>query len=146
AAQEHLSKSRDAQPGQLELWTALADVSGRRGQWEQAETLLAEAGRRHGDSVELRLARARLWAGRHSSEAPAQSAALAGDLEQLKPEDQARLLQGLAEASSRVGELVQAERFWKRLSENPRHQNDPRLHMLLFDLALLAGREEDMHR
>jgi Tfp pilus assembly protein PilF len=143
-AQELLTRRRDARPRQTEFWTALADVLGRRGRWEEAEAALAAAQRELGDTADVRLAWARLWSGRRSGEAAARVAALSQNLESFADEDQIRLLQGLADASSRLGEQAQAERFWQRLAQYPALAKDPRLHMLLFELALAGGREDDM--
>jgi tetratricopeptide (TPR) repeat protein len=137
AARAALLKASDQHPKQVELWTALAELSEREGDFKEAERLLKTAENLGGDTVELRLARARSWAGR-PAEARAKDALkpLGEKVEQFSSDDQCRLLQGLAEASYRAGNAKEAQRYWSRLAQQPRHANDIRLRLLLFELAL----------
>ena len=69
---------------------------------------------------------------------------LAGDADRLGEEDQARLLAGLAELSFRAGNTQLARAFCKRLAESPLHQNDLRLRLFVFDLAVQDGNDAEM--
>jgi tetratricopeptide (TPR) repeat protein len=139
-----LLKAKENQPQQAEFQLALADVAGRLGEWDEAEQLLDQVERDNGDSVSVRLARARHWASRGSSKAPAGIAALGKNVERFTSDDQARLLKGLGSAASMIGELDLAAQFWKALAQHPSHRQDSQLQVLLFDSAMAAGRENDM--
>jgi tetratricopeptide (TPR) repeat protein len=146
-ARQLLANAWEAHPKQTVFGVGLAEIEERQGHWEEAWALLDSVARQAGsDSVEVALARARYWANRRSPEAGAAVVKLGEHLDQLKPDDQARLLEGLGDAAFRLGELKDAERFWSRLAELPRHSKDLHLRLLLFDLALQAGDEQCMQQ
>ncbi len=137
-AQALLAKARDQQPQQALFWTALASLAERRGQPEEARRILDEAGQRAGDHVDLRLAQARLGAKRRGPSAVVPLVPLAHGLEKFPLQDQTRLLSGLAQIAQQLGDVPQAQQLWQRLAEQPGHQNDLRLKLVLADLALQA--------
>jgi tetratricopeptide (TPR) repeat protein len=146
-----LQQARQKAPKDMALWTALATLAERRGQSADAQRLLQEAQNLGGDTVALRLARARFYLRRGekvscSPEELAELRRLSADVKRFSPEDQARLLSGLAETAFRLRDLPEAERLWSRLAELPRHANDVRLGLLLFDLALHAGDQKAIAR
>jgi tetratricopeptide (TPR) repeat protein len=145
-AREFLTAARDKDPQQIHYWMALAEIIERQGNPGAATSTLDEAEQECGDSVELRLARARHWANRRSPDAGSAVVKLGDRVESFAPDSQARLLGGLAEVLFRLGKLQEAEQLWNRLAELPRHQNDLRLRMILFDLALQAGNDPGMQR
>src|SRR5262249_31060179 len=100
--------------------------------------LLQQAEREGSDSVDLRLARARHWASRGKEQAEASLAQLAKALDKFSAEDQARLLQGLAEAYYQIGNPKEALGLWGLAMQQPRQQDDLRVQFLRFDLALQA--------
>ncbi len=142
-AQELLVKAKDRDPEQLEFWTALVAVACRRGEWKDAESFLEHAEQQHGDSVESRLARARYWSARRGPEAVAAVTQLSNNLDKFSAEQQARLLSGLGATASQLGETALAERIWKQLIQHPQQQHDPRLRMLLFEIALSKGNDAE---
>jgi tetratricopeptide (TPR) repeat protein len=121
-----------------ELAAGLADIAEVQGRWEDAAHILDEAGRRLGDRVELRLARAVYWARRGTPEAPARLAEVARDWEKLPAADQVRLLRGLGEIYAAAGDHRAAGRVWAQLAEL--QPGDLRVRLLLFDQAV---REDD---
>jgi tetratricopeptide (TPR) repeat protein len=141
-AEALIAKARDAKPKQVEFWAALADLADRRNQPEQAAKLLDDAERQCGDSVDLRLARARSLAGRRAA-AP-ELLRLAQGRERFNAEDQGRLLAGVAEAAMTVGHQKEARELWSQLAKEPRFENDLRLRQLLFDFAIDADDEPAM--
>jgi tetratricopeptide (TPR) repeat protein len=124
------------QPRRVEYWTALANLAERKGNPERVRELLDEAQKQAGDSVELRLARARFWGGRPAAEAGPALSKLEEGLKAFPEEDQCTLLNGLAEAQMRSGDAATAARLWGELGRRPRHARDLRLRLLLFDLAM----------
>src|SRR5262249_48765984 len=112
AAQNHLERGltilRDAckaHPENVALWTTQAALLQRSGDAPKALELLDQTQRQPGDSVALRLARARHWAARRDEPAEAKTtlAELAEHIDTFRSEDQIQLLEGLAEAALRQG-------------------------------------------
>src|SRR5262249_44131384 len=121
-------------------WGALIDLALFRKDRDKTEALLTEA-EKEGDAVELRLGRARLSALDKPKDLDKKLEGLDRDLERFDTENQARLLAGLAEVYFRAGYLDQTRRLCSRLAKNPLHQQDLRLRLLVFDLALRDGKE-----
>jgi tetratricopeptide (TPR) repeat protein len=84
-----------------EAAVALADLAAAEGRWEEGLRTLDDAGRRFGDGVELRLARARYWARRGTAEAPARLGEAVRGWEGLAFADQVRLLRGRRQPGGR---------------------------------------------
>jgi Tfp pilus assembly protein PilF len=145
-----LEKARDSDPGEVEYWTALADISARGGAADEAEKVLRQAEKKLGDKVTLRLARARLLAARDSKldskEVRREVENLADGGERFGPDEQARLLNGLADILFRAGRAAEARKLWERLAVLPQQKGDLRLRLLLFDLAQKDGDDKRMEQ
>src|SRR5262249_49071532 len=110
-----------------------------------AQALLDQVEKEQGNSVALRLARVRFLVNRAGPRDTDAVAKLGDGWEKLAPPaEQARLLQGLAEAFYRLGGLGSAAAKWSALAQVPGYQKDLRLRMLLFDLAMQQGKSERM--
>jgi tetratricopeptide (TPR) repeat protein len=135
-ARELLEKARAEQPKEVRLWLALADLARRQQKPLDVLATLDEAERRLGHSVELELARARLWARRPAAEARKGLAQLAqnGNRVDMAAADRPRLLAGLAEAYYSIGDNDEAVRLWTRAAAA--EPQNLRLRLRLFDLAL----------
>src|SRR5205085_2425793 len=96
-----------------EVWTGMASLADRQGKGQEALAILNEAEKAVGDRVEIRLARARYWSRRQGAAAREAVARLAEGLDKFKAEDRSRLLRGLADASTQLGEKKEAERLWR---------------------------------
>jgi tetratricopeptide (TPR) repeat protein len=135
-AREVLTQARDRRPQQVESWTALAALADLSGKPDESARILREAEEKTGDQVDLRLA----WAGRlidHRDEQSAGSLSkLTDNLEKFKPEEQVRLLRGLASTHYRLGDTKQARKLWTRLAQLPDCAQDLELRLVLFQLAL----------
>jgi tetratricopeptide (TPR) repeat protein len=153
AAVDLLTEMRQREPKKVEFRTMLAALLLRRDEADKARALLDEAEQQLGDSLALRLARARYLATRPREEAAPQLEKLAAGLDRFEPEERSRLLGGLAEVWMRLGDAGQAERIWLALAREPQHANDLNLRLLLFDLALrnnddggMKRLQDDIHR
>lgn len=145
AARRHLEKAADnKQTRPAEVWVGLAGVELRRGNIDEAVAVLDEAVKYVGDHVELRLARARLWARRGGSGAAKALAALGAGIERFGDADQLRLLRVLAEAHGETGDHAAAMRLWRQVAE--RRENDLGSRFTLFELAIAAGNETAMRQ
>src|SRR5262249_3166625 len=145
-AEQTLTQARDRDPQQVLYWTGLAALAEHRQAPEKAWQLLQEAERQAGDSVPLRLARARYWANRGGAETAAELAKLRTGLDQFPRDEQARLLRGLAETYTRLGDRATAAKLWEELAAQPRYKADLRLRLVLFNLALQARDQDAMKR
>jgi tetratricopeptide (TPR) repeat protein len=143
-AEALLKEAKRKQPGAAELWAALADLAARRNARVEARKLLDEAERTAGDTVLLRLARARLMSGKPVKEVAGTLAKLAEGSERFGEEERGRLLSGLADAQHRVGNLEEARKLWQDVARLPGQRTNLRLRLLLFDLALKLGDEPGM--
>ena len=131
-----LEHARDAHPKQPELWTALIALADLRGQAEAISPLLDQAQAALGDSVEVRLLRARELAVRGGADRKNRILQLSQNLGQFPPEDSRRLREGLVSAFLLMDDPADALALWSGLaSEQPR---DPNVQFLMFDVALQA--------
>jgi tetratricopeptide (TPR) repeat protein len=145
-AEQMLHQAREKEPKQIVFWTALATLAERQKESPKALQVLEEAGQKVGDSVALRLAKARYWSGRTGADARAALVRLQEGADKFTAEDQSRLWRGLAEAHYRLGDRAAAQRLWDELARQPRHKNDLRLRLLLFNLAQQSGDEAAVTR
>jgi tetratricopeptide (TPR) repeat protein len=120
-------------------WVALAFLDETQKRPESALATLDEAERLFGDRVELRLARAQLWARRGGTEARGNLGKLARGLEKFNPDEQRRILEGLANANSRAGNPVEAKKLWAQLAGQ--RDGDLKSRLVLLNLAL--GSDDD---
>lgn len=140
AAEAHLRAVRDQQPHALKLWTGLVALLVRHGRApDTLRGVLDHAQRKLGDTADVRLLRAYVYANRPTAEARAALASLVRDLDSLPADARSRLLAGLAEAHERVGDAARAEQFWRQYLEL--QPGDLRVRQLLFEAALQTGDE-----
>lgn len=120
------------------LRTALADMALRERKGNEAKAILEMARQELGDSVDLRLAEARVWTSQFNLGAREALRELEKDLDKLPDRD--RLLIGLAEAYARINAIEDTKRLWTDLTK--RRPTDLRTRLLLLDLALQANDED----
>jgi Tfp pilus assembly protein PilF len=139
-AEALLQRECDANSKMPEYWVALATLAAHHGQRFATVAVLRKAEKAVGDHVELRLARARFWASQTDATQRREAlAALKKDADKFPPDEQSRLLAGLAEAQYLAGDAVAARALLEELALLPRHKDDLRLRLVLFDLALKSG-------
>ncbi|WP_165066903.1 tetratricopeptide repeat protein [Paludisphaera rhizosphaerae] len=131
-ARELLVAAKESHPDEAELWTTLADLTGRQNRPDEALELLDEARRRFGDTVEIRLATARSWALRSGPEAREALARLADGVDRFG-EEAGTLLAGLASVHLQAGDTAAARRLWTEVARRRSYDLGSRL--ILFDLA-----------
>lgn len=143
-AQEILEKARTADPKQVELWTALANLADLEGRADRALAILDEAQAKLGDKVGIRLARATYWSKREGVPARTALAQLEKDWKQAQfsSEEQANLLRGLARAYGRLGDSKEGVRIWQQLADL--RPWDLGVELVKFDLAFQEGNEAVM--
>jgi predicted Zn-dependent protease len=143
-AQTRLQEAKAKWPYRIECWLALARMAQRRGRSAEALSILDEAQLRLGNSVDVRLGRARYWAQQGGAEALNAVLDQAKFTENFSREDRRRLLEGLAVDAYRIGFPAQAERLWNQIADL--EPGDLRLRILLFELASQAGNQAEMER
>lgn len=139
-----LEEARAKWPDRVECWVALAGMALRLRRPAEALATLDEAQGCLGDSVDIRLGRARYWAVQPIAEAPDALMAQAHDITKFSQEDRRRLLDGLAVTSYRLGLSAQAERLWGQIAD--KEPRNLRLRVLLFELASRVGNRASMNR
>lgn len=107
-------------PSDVRIWAALAEVVAETAGTAAGLAVLDEAMAAAGDGVELRLARADLYAGDPAGLRPLR--ALEAQTDSWPEVDQLRLLSGLIEANDRVGDTASVIRLYRRLAS--RRPND----------------------
>jgi tetratricopeptide (TPR) repeat protein len=137
-AEEVLAAAKAKHLRQVQLYAAQALLADQQGDGTEALRIFGEARTRCGDSVTLRLARARYWMRRSTVEGRDRLAELEQDIDHFSVEDQAALLRGLAEAYAQGGDVRGATRLRTRLAEL--RPADLSVRLLLFDAA---SRDED---
>ncbi len=146
-AEALLTRAVSDRPQEVELWAALIELADRGKDRTKANKVLAQAKQAAGDKVLLRLAEARLLAQEKDRKAAGERInRLLDGSGSFSPEDQASLLNGLGVAHYQAGNLGEARRLWTRLCQLPRYQNDMRIRLLLFDLAMQEKDEAGMQQ
>ncbi|HTI50379.1 MAG TPA: tetratricopeptide repeat protein, partial [Planctomycetaceae bacterium] len=135
-AAELLQSARDKSPGDLELWLGLAALAEQRRDWVAAGKLLEEAKAQIGDSVPLRLARARLLVNESGKDAAAALQELAQPGESYAPEEVLQLYSGLAGLAFSIEDFDETARLCAFVAKA--RSSDLRSRLLLFDTALRA--------
>jgi tetratricopeptide (TPR) repeat protein len=124
-------------PKQLEIPVARALLAGRRGQPAEAQAILHAAEKQAGASVELDLARLQLAPSVEKARSSGALRALEEHLNDFRPQDRLRGLDGLAEAHLRWGDPAGArQRLLEAAALRPQ---DLPVRFRLFDLAAQAG-------
>jgi tetratricopeptide (TPR) repeat protein len=134
-----LRDSRERQPGQIKLWTASALAADQAGKSALAGQLLDEGERRAGDSVELRMARARHLAMRGGPDAVTGLRRQASSLERFSTAGAARILQSVVAAFLQMGNFVEAAHYCGLLAKQPAFERNLGIQRTFFELALECG-------
>lgn len=133
-------------PRQADLWIARAAMALRLGKGDEAKKYLESAATSAGDSADVRLAWMQFWVDQPAQEARSGLAKLTDNLDRFKLDEQVKVRFALAEALQQVGAYPEAERQLRCLIELPRHAEDVRVRLLLFDLAMAAGDDSGMRK
>jgi tetratricopeptide (TPR) repeat protein len=126
------------------LWDPQADPIGKQRKVDEALAFLKEAERQLGDSVALRLQRARLWAAKAGPQVAPALDELARNAETFSKPDRHKLLSGLAGELFRRQDYERASQLWSRLAED--EPDDIGLRRRLFDLALRIGNKTEIEK
>jgi tetratricopeptide (TPR) repeat protein len=141
-ARDQLQKARIRFPKSVVIRCALANFMATQKQFDEARTLLEETQKELGDSVELRLQRARLFAVKGGPQVVAGLNDLSQNIEPFSKAERRKLLTGLALEFVRLQDPQGASRLWSRLAEQEPNDLDLRLNLL--DLAFQTGKSEEI--
>ena len=139
-----LTAARDKHPEKTDLWSALVSLAGRRQQWDRAVELLAEAEKKFGDRVFLRLARGQYLLSRYGKKAAPDLAKLGADTAKFSAEDRLRLCRGLAMFLWEAGDLEHAKQLAGQACEADR--TNLAIRLLLFELTYLSKDASGMEK
>lgn len=143
-AKRILDAALAAHPKATGVWLAAAARAERDGDLRRAADTLAEAVKAAGDSPELRLAQARLWAAAKGLDLAERLTGLGTGGEAFGRERHGRLLKGLAELAAAVGAGQAASDLWDRVVTVA--PDDLTARLVQFDRAVVAENEADMDR
>jgi cellulose synthase operon protein C len=132
-----LQKARENSPEDLDPWLGLASIAERRGDSAEAQKILDDAQAKLGDSVRIRLVRARLLVNQRD---PGAKEALRKLAEQPSPafdqEQTTQLYSGLAGLSLLLEDYDETARLCKAVAKA--RSSDMQVRLLLFDTAIRA--------
>jgi tetratricopeptide (TPR) repeat protein len=137
-AEELLQAARTSSPEIVEFWLALASLAERREDWESAWQMLEGAQERKGDTVQIRLARAKYHVNLSRDKAGEFIRDLSKNAESFSAEDQTELYSGLASLLMAIGDFEESERLCRLVADQ--QPFNLRIRLILFDLALRAGK------
>lgn len=123
-------------PKEVAVWTAVVRQNLRDKNPKKAEATLDAAEKQLGDSPDLRLARARLWAEEKAPDLATKLASLANG-DKFSRGRQRRLLRELAAVAAAAGIEDLAGRLWDQLAAV--QKDDLGVHLIRLDRALRAG-------
>ena len=141
-ARSLVAAKRAQDPDQLILWTAEANLAALDGGTEQALTILDAAVEKFGDSLGLRLVRARLAARLDREAGKELLAKLAAETDEFSDQEKVALWQDLGGAYYRLRDREKAGQFWRKVAES--RSADPRIRLAMFELAREMGDEPGM--
>lgn len=141
-ARELLTNAMPTHGKKSQLSLALASLHERADDLKEAERVLSEAP----DTMEVRLARARVWAAKKDPSQVDKLKSLEVGAEKFESDDRARLMHGLAMAHFQLDQAKEAERLWWHITTLPRHGDNIRVRFLLLDLAIQQNDEAAMQR
>jgi len=133
-AEKLLADARDKTPERVEYWSMLSSLAQRRGDWDRANEILAEAEAKLGDKVGLRLARARYLSQRLGEESSEQLRKLAENTDAFSDEERAQLWKGLLTAATQVNDNEQIVTLCEKVAEA--EPNNVQIRFLMFEIAV----------
>jgi tetratricopeptide (TPR) repeat protein len=134
AARSCLAEASERWPERVQIWLSRAALEDRLGEGDAAEQLLSTAEARLGDSVDLRVGRARHLAQRIDSESVEPLKALALGIDEFADVDQSRLATVLALALMAAGDKAEALELAKQA--NAKDPDNLPARLIVFDMAL----------
>lgn len=148
-AQDQVAKAQEAlaglvrrDPDDWRVPIAQARMAEHQGNSDAALKLLDEAESQRGVALAIDLERIANWTRRGGDEAKAFLTRFAAQVPERPAEDQPALLEALAVASLRLGEVEQSRSLWKQLAEA--QPDNIRIRMILIDLALAAAEPDEV--
>ncbi|WP_152053756.1 tetratricopeptide repeat protein [Tautonia marina] len=141
-AQEVLASLVRRDPDDWRVPIAQARMAERQGNSGTALKLLDQAEAQHGAARSIDLERIANWTRQGGDEAKAFLTQFAARVPDRPAEDQPALLEALAVAFLRLGEVEQSRSLWKQLAEA--QPDNIRLRMVLIDLALAAAEPDEV--
>ena len=141
-AQTLLDQARSHSPGEIRLWLMSAEVLGQQKKFKEARSLLDQAEKSFGDSVSLRLQRARLLITERGADFPKDLRRLTQNLTSFSEADNQRLMEQLARYADLSGDRVLETDLWSQVAKLDSKNLQAQLR--LFDLAIQGKNEADI--
>jgi tetratricopeptide (TPR) repeat protein len=149
AARATLDSAKERYSDKVEIWIALAGLSQKQGNDQEASAWLDQAAKKFGDRPDLELARLSLALNMiypkpedYQTQILQLLDRMRAHLDQGSREEQVERLRAMASAYARVGKLPQAQELWQRTAHLL--PKDLWVQMILFDVALQLNDEAGM--
>jgi tetratricopeptide (TPR) repeat protein len=136
-----LTRSLGKEPRNLPYRLAKARLTQLQGRSDEALRIVDEAEQELGPSLKITLARVACWSQRGDAADVDAVAKLAEKRSQVSARDRPDLLDQLRSVALRFGKLNDARKYQRELAEL--QPDDIRARMTLFDLAIMAGAQDD---
>jgi tetratricopeptide (TPR) repeat protein len=143
-ARQLLEKALEVHPDRPDLYVALSILAQRQEQPQEAFRILDQGEAKLGDKLDFRLARARLWGTQGGPRASEELAKLEKGMEKFPYAQRRKLVGGIAQSYTQIGDLKTALGFWKRMGAEQPRDLTPRL--IQFDMAMLDGQNDEIDR
>jgi cellulose synthase operon protein C len=144
AAREEIAKARSRFPKSVSVRCAQAGLMMNQKQFDEALTVLDEAQKELGDSIDLRLQRARLAVTRGGPQVVGDLDRLSENLQPFTKPERRRLLTLLAIEFEQLEERERARKAWSQMAEE--EPNDLDLRVRLVELALRADNSGEIEK
>jgi len=143
-AEQLLQDASQGNPKAVQFWLALIGRAQQKDDWDQVTKLLNQAEQMLGDTVALRLARARYLVRRFGKDAIGGLKELAQNIDAFSENEKLVLWQGLLNSALQAGDVAWARQFGQQIADT--QPNNVQVRLLLFELALSANDVEDMKK
>ncbi len=143
-ARELLEARKKSQPDEIVVWCALADLAVLEGRWDAAAGALADAEKKFGDRLEVRLAKIRLHGSRATPDDRDALDRLADQLPDTPLEQRTRLWRELADTWRRLGDDDRAAQRWRDIAQE--QPQDLRSRFWLLEAALRRNQGESARK
>jgi tetratricopeptide (TPR) repeat protein len=141
-----IQQAKNDNPKTIEYRIALIDIALRGAQPSKALSFLEEARKDFGDKPVFRTAEGRIIVATKDPKATERLIDLTKNTKGLNDDEKAQLFGAIAELLYRNDARAEARKLWQQVGELPRQKVDPRMQLLLFELALRDDDEEGMKK
>ena len=139
-----LANVREKDPKKAEIWSVMASLAQRQGNWDAAEKVLDEAEKASGDTVDVRVARAQYLIRRYAADAKDRVRALAENTAKWTDAQRLQLCGGLLSAALQIDDTEFAKKLCRQIAD--KEPNNVQVRVLMFEQALRAENDAELEQ